>query len=76
MDERKRGKKSLSSPTPKLQCRSQLTDREEEEEDGGGDEAFTVWKMDLTSRGLELQLKMISHERERERYPLCGYPLK
>jgi hypothetical protein len=31
MDERKRGKKSLSSPTPRLQCSSQLTDREEEE---------------------------------------------
>lgn len=32
MDGRKRGKKSLSSAAPRLQCRFQLTHGEEEEE--------------------------------------------
>lgn len=57
MDERKREKKSLNSPTPRLQCRSQLIDerkREKEEEEeggGGGGERGTRWSFTFCDSG-------------------------
>lgn len=54
----KEGRNRFSSPTPRLQCRSQLTDREEEKDDDdkGGDGASTFLTMDYF-RGYEFQLK-------------------